>query len=131
MQGKKKQKCAFLCVILIFWLTKGPETKPKEKKKDLAGSSAPQTIFTKKERATLNEHFEILNWYHTNRKNQKHILIQGNDRDHDVDNDASIESPPMPQEVHLAALVINWYVYNINDPLTQKLEGVLASFSHQ
>ena len=54
-----------------------------------------------------------------------------NDGDDNVDDDASIEAPPTPHKVHLAASVINWYVNNINDPLAHKLEGVLASFSQQ
>ena len=102
-----KQKCTFICVFLVFWLTKGPETNPKEKKKDVSGPSAPQTISTKKERETLNQHIEIQDWYHTNGKNLQQILIHSNDRDYDVDNDASIEAPPMLQKVHLATSVIN------------------------
>lgn len=47
--------------------SKGPENKP-EKVSSNKEHVAP--VFTKKENATLNQHIEILNWYHANGENQ-------------------------------------------------------------
>jgi hypothetical protein len=54
-----------------------------------------------------------------------------NGGDNDVDDDSPLEPCPTRREVFRAASVINRYVEHLDDPLSRKLEAILASFGRQ
>jgi hypothetical protein len=56
--------------------------------------------------------------------------MESNGRD-DVDQDALVESCPLPCEVLQAASVINRYTEELNDSLACKLEASLGHLCHQ
>ena len=66
--------CISFVILVRFTLTNQPKGSEYEHKdndeKKKSNEKGPTAIFTKKENAALAQHIEILDWYHTNGKNQ-------------------------------------------------------------